>query len=419
MQALLYGLGIGFSMHVAPVYIAEIAPKGARGAFVAAHEVAVVLGISLGFFCSFVTAGIGIHGWRLSFLPCGVFALVMQIGIAFVPQSPRYLVLNAVRAGGILGAQDRPMNQAREALKFFRGVSLYQDIEGEIQEIYQDCSEVFDPSAFVVHRVARVTDVLTYKAPLLIGCGMVFCQQVTGQPSVLFFATDIFKDAGLGNWAPFSSVLVGLVKLIATLFAVRHVDRFGRRVLLFLGIGMMVIALGTLSLAFLFRQCRDPAQSVKTCDMDNAGLPQEWALATVAGLMLYACGFQIGFGTISRLLLSEVFPLNVRGAAISIAVLFNLAINVTMNLTQEVLLMTLSPSGLFFGYACLSLLSILFVWQAVPETLGKSLEQITGDLTGRAQEEQVHEQERYLYNPQCGQSITSVSTVDTLSGVSA
>lgn len=404
-----YGLGIGFSMHVAPVYIAEIAPKGTRGAYVSATEIAVVLGIFLGFSASFALSGISMYGWRFSVLVSGVFAVIMQIGIAFIPQSPRFLVLMAVRAGGILGAQDRPMNEAREAMKFFRQVDTYRDIEDEVQEIFEDCSEVYWHSATVVRRVAIVRDAFSYKRPLLIGCGIVFLQQITGQPSVLYFATDIFKDAGFGTWAPFTSVLVGFVKLVATLFSVRFVDRCGRRMLLLLGTVMMAVALAALGTAFLFQECQVPGRSIKECDEGQVRLPHAWAITTAGASMLYVSGYQVGFGTISTLLLSEVFPLNVRGAAISIAVLVNLVTNITMTLTVEVLLYALTPSGLFFAFCGLTLASIIFVWNVIPDTMGKSLEQIAGDMTGREEEQQ-----QSFLDPQCIRSIASVSTVDTL-----
>merc|ERR1719440_213433 len=135
------------------------------------------------------------------------------------------------------------MNEAREAMKFFRRVDSYRDCEDEVQEVYEDCSELHYYSATIARRILIVRDTFSYERALMISCGLVFLQQVTGQPSVLYFATDIFEDAGLGTWAPFSSASVGFVKLIATLFTVRQVDRCGRRFHLFIGIAMMVFAL--------------------------------------------------------------------------------------------------------------------------------------------------------------------------------
>merc|ERR1719247_1144220 len=98
-------------------------------------------------------------------------------------------------------------------------------------------------------------DTFRYPRPLKIGCGLVFLQQITGQPSVLYFATNIFKSAGFGSAAALSSVGVGLVKLLATLFTVWRVDQYGRRLLLFVGISMIAVALALIGTAFCFREC--------------------------------------------------------------------------------------------------------------------------------------------------------------------
>lgn len=245
-----------------------------------------------------------------------------------------------------------------------------------------------------------------------------FLQQITGQPSVLYFATDIFKDAGFGTWASLPAVGVGFVKLLATLFTVTRVDKCGRRTLLFFGITMMAVALAALGTAFLFQTCRTPGKSIQECDETDVRLPQEWGLATFVALMLYVSGYQVGFGPITRLLISEVFPLNVRGSSFSIVVVLNFVTYITMTLTQEVLLEALTPSGVFFGYCALCLVSILFVWAVVPETSGKSLEQIEGELTGRYEgdyeADEIVSCDRMLIDPSCTRSITSISTTDTV-----
>merc|ERR1712113_66341 len=119
---------------------------------------------------------------------------------------------------------------------------------------------------------ARWNDAFNYPRPLLIGCGIVFLQQVTGQPSVLYFATNIFKSAGFGNGAALSSTGVGLVKLLATLVTVWRVDRYGRRLLLFVGIGMMAVALAILAIAFLYQTCSTPGISLDACAEDQKTL---------------------------------------------------------------------------------------------------------------------------------------------------
>jgi MFS family permease len=200
---------------------------------------------------------------------------------------------------------------------------------------------------------------------------------------VLYFATNIFKGAGFQSSAALSSVGVGFVKLVATLFTVFRVDRYGRRILLLSGIAMMAVALLVLGTAFLFRECAVPVARMEDCRQDDVRLPQGWAICTVAALMLYVSGYQVGFGPISWLMISEIFPLNVRGAALSTAAVVNFSSNITMTLCQTALMSALTPAGLFYAYLVLSVVSFGFVKVVVPETKGKTLEEIEVLMTGK------------------------------------
>merc|ERR1712217_276687 len=262
------------------------------------------------------------------------------------------------------------------ALQFFRRASSPEDVDTELDTLRGEIA------ASMGSEMVKWTDAFRYPKPLVIGCGLVFLQQVTGQPSVLYFATNIFKSAGFGTAAALSSVGVGLVKLLATLVTVWRVDQYGRRLLLFVGIGMMTVALAIIATAFLFRECTTPGVDVTNCDQDKIGLPQAWALTTVGGLMLYVSGYQVGFGPIAWLMISEVFPLKVRGAALSLAAVVNFSSNITMTLTSEVLQAACTPAGVFFGYLVLSIVSLGFVQFVVPETKGRTLEEIETMLSG-------------------------------------
>jgi|ERR1711971_260372 len=208
---------------------------------------------------------------------------------------------------------------------------------------------------------ARCVETFKHKRPLVIGWGLVFLQQVTGQPAVLYFATAIFEGAGFKGSAALSSVGVGFVKLLATLFTVWRVDKFGRRQLLLWGITLMILALALLTTGFLFRECDVANTSISDCPQDKVSLPRAWALCTVAALMLYVSGYQVGFGPISWLMISEIFPLNVRGAALSTAAMVNFSSNIAMTLCQTFLMNALTPSGLFAAYFILSIFSFVFV----------------------------------------------------------
>lgn len=363
---LVYGLGIGFCMHAAPVYIAEIAPASVRGTLVSAKEMVITLGIFLGFAAGAIFAPMEQSGWRFMMIIAAVFACLVEVGIVFIPNSPRWLVLRSLRTSSLLEVDEALASEAKEALAFFRGATA-AEIEEEFNVMLSDAR---DSSAGATSSPGCL-ETLRYPKPLIIGCGLVFFQQVTGQPSVLIFATDIFKSAGFAGAAALSSVGVGLVKLLATSFTAFKVDQYGRRQLLLWGIAGMILALALLGTAFTFRHV----------DHGEASIPRGWAIVTVVALMIYVSAYQVGFGPISWLMISEIFPLGVRGSALSTAAMVNFGSNILMTLCQTALMTALTPAGAFFLYMAFAVVSIVFVAAMVPETKGKTLEQIEAEMT--------------------------------------
>lgn len=374
---LVFGIGVGFAMHAAPLYIAETTPASKRGTFVGAKEAMIVLGIFLGFASNLALGELN-QGWRYMLGVVTLLAAAMGGGISFLPRSPRWLALQAqAQTDDLLGTKRAALQQeALEAVRFFRTGDTDQCVRAEVTCILEDVQAAAQGPQNVTWTAA-----FAFPKPLAIGCGIVFLQQVTGQPSVLYFSDSIFKAAGFGNVAALSSTGVGAVKLIATLVTVWRVDDYGRRPLLLIGISTMLVALIIVALGFLNRECK--TGPIETCALDDITLPTGWAYAVVGALMAYVSGYQIGFGPIAWLLISEVFPLNVRGAAMSIAVMVNFGSNVLVTATLDTMLSALTPPGVFFLYAVMSLISLLFVYFGIPETRGKTLEEIEAQLTGR------------------------------------
>lgn len=362
---LIYGFGIGFAVHAAPMFIAEIAPADLRGMLVSSKEGVIVLGMVFGFLAGACFEQIEVYGWRWMAALNAVFALIQLIGINFLPDSPRWLVL---RYHG-------DPEKAQEALAFFR---QSEDVGSELKAIQDETMPASERSK-TGHDICAA---FAYPRPLTIACGLVFLQQVTGQPSVLYYATNIFKSAGFASgFAALSSVAIGVVKLIATLFSVALVERNGRRFLLFVGIGMMTIALLTISFSMQHRYCNIPGKehvriTATSCPPEHIRMPHGAAITMLVALMVYVSGYQVGFGPIAWLMVSEVFPLNVRGSAISVAAMVNFTFNILVTLCQEVLTAALQPQGVFLLYFFLALLSLVFVYGIVPETKGKTLEEI-------------------------------------------
>jgi len=310
-------------------------------------------------------------------------ALIMLIGVSFIPESPRFLVLQLIRMGSGKAYEEIQVKTIT-ALQFFKQASA-QEVEQEFEALMQDAKAslgvdlIGSEQQVLLGGAGTFKEMLAafnYPRPLLVGCGLVFLQQITGQPSILYFATNIFKDAGFKSSAAQQSVIVGLVKLFATLFTVWRVERWGRRILLLIGISIMAIALVMLATSFLFWVCSDPNVSADQCKRSDMTLPRGWADTTLIGLLLYVIGYQVGFGPIAWLLISEIFPLNVRGSALSVATFVNFGSNIAVTLFQPLLMDAITPAGLFFIFLGLAIVSIAFVAILVPETKGLSLEEI-------------------------------------------
>ena len=256
------------------------------------------------------------------------------------------------------------VEEARDALGFFR---KQQHVEDEFNAMNTEaqCSE---------RTVAAGTlDCFNYTKSLMVGWGIVYLQQITGQPTVLYFTTTIFRSTGLGtSSAALSSVGVAAVKVFAMIFAVTRVDEFGRRTLLFLGISIMIVAYFIMAVAFLFQECSDASVAHTACT--DFVLPQGWAFVIIFALMLCVSGYQVGFGPVA-------WPQRVRDPAVSTAAISNFTWNFLMTSAEPTLESVLLPSGMFAAFMLLSALALLFVKNVVPETKGKTLEEIEAMLT--------------------------------------
>ncbi|KAH6766031.1 Major facilitator superfamily protein [Perilla frutescens var. hirtella] len=353
----LYGLGIGMAMHGAPLYIAETCPSQIRGTLISLKELFIVLGILLGYFVgSFEISAVG--GWRYMYGVSAPIALVMGLGMWSLPPSPRWLLLRAVQGKGPLqeykekailalsklrgrSTDDKTSEkQIEETLVSLKTTYADQDSEGSFFEIFQGSSL----KAFII------------------GGGLVLFQQITGQPSVLYYAGPILQSAGFSAAADAAklSVVVGVFKLLMTGVAVLKVDDLGRRPLLIGGVGGLAISLLLLTAYFKFL----------------GGYP----LVAVAALLLYVGCYQISFGPISWLMVSEIFPLRTRGKGISLAVLTNFGSNALVTFAFSPLKELLGAENLFLLFGAIAVLALVFVVVYVPETKGLSLEEIESQI---------------------------------------
>ena len=345
---LIYGLGIGTAMHVAPLYIAETAPNNLRGTLVSLKEAAIVGGIVVGYLAGAIFGESG--SWRgvfESFLPLEV---MMLIGAFIVPESPRWLSLR--------GRNDDAMDALTSGLGLSNEEAMLQ-IDAMTKATMASAKDT-DGTDSVIDNLKEILDSKYNRRALLIGVGLVLLQQLSGQPSVLYFANRIFENAGLGFEA---AVGVGVFKLLMTLVSAKLVENpnWGRKQLLLYGNAGITASLLGLS-------------AIYTLGASSPDGPNQAAIITC--ILLFVGGYQIGFGPITWLILSEIFPLRIRSAAVSTGTLANFGSNLLVALLFESEREQLGEGLLFFQFAVIAAAATVFTSQYVFETRGLSLEEI-------------------------------------------
>jgi sugar porter (SP) family MFS transporter len=333
------GGAIGLASAACPVYISEVAPPEFRGRLVTLFQLAVTIGILVAYLVGLALAGA--KDWRLMLALGATPALVLGIGMWYMPQSPRWLVM--------IGEPD----EARSTLRYLRGKGHEEALEDELQEIRASLTQQAGGYRELLHPVVR--------AALIVGVGLAILQQITGINTVIYYAPKIVQEAGIGSdsSAILASVGVGVVNVGFTVFSFWLLNRFGRRGLLMAGVGGMVIALAGLGLSF-----------------EISGSSDVKVVLAVLCLMVFVASFAISLGPIFWLLNAEIYPLRLRSKAAGIGTMANWLFNFIVSLTFLTLLVALGQSGTFFLYAGIGVLTLIFVYFLVPETKGKTLEDI-------------------------------------------
>jgi MFS transporter, SP family, galactose:H+ symporter len=332
------GLGIGLASAAVPVYISEVSPANARGWQVSLFQLAITVGILAAYIVDYAFAAI--QGWRWMFGLAVVPATIFGFGMLFLPESPRWLARR--------GHHDK----ARATLMRIRGTS---DVSAELEEI--------DRSLTHATERGRLSDLLapSIRPALLVGIGLAVFQQVTGINTVIYYAPLIIQSAGISSasGAILATAGIGLVNVLMTIVAMWLIDRMGRRPLLLVGIAGMAITLGLLGLAF---------------HMSGKSVALVWL--AVISMMVYVGSFAISLGPIFWLLISEIYPLKIRNSAEGLSAAFNWGSNLLVSLTFLTLLQMIGPTRTFWLYGLLAVAAWIFSYFRVPETKGRTLEQI-------------------------------------------
>jgi sugar porter (SP) family MFS transporter len=333
---LLGGVGIGIASILSPLYIAEISPPKIRGRLVALQQLAIVSGILAAFFTNSLVLSTALSDpmkWRWMF-GIGAFpALIFWLLLLPVPESPRWLTQNgqADKARGILVRivgdveADREMSQISEVINQEEGTF----------------GELFKPGL---------------RKAMVIGVLLAVFQQITGINAIMYFAPEIFKQAGSGAAAAFNdTVWIGLNNVVFTLISMTLVDRFGRKPLLVWGSASMGIALLFIGYAF------------------HTGIQ---GIGLLALILAYVASFSVSMGVVVWVMISEIFPTRTRGRAMSLAIVVLWGACYLVSQTFLVMVETLGSAKTFWIYAAMCAVTIVFTVLFVPETKGRSLEEI-------------------------------------------
>jgi sugar porter (SP) family MFS transporter len=324
---------------VVPMYIGEAAPPESRGSLVSFNQLALSTGILLSYLVDYVLSGSG--DWRLMFGVACVPAALLFLGMLFQPESPVWLVTRGRTA------------EARRVLGRLRPPDVVDD---ELASMMSVVGRERTPARELLRPGLRPA--------LVLGLLLAVFQQVTGINTVIYYAPTLLSGVGLGSSAALlANVASGVVNVAMTMVAIRLLDRVGRRTLLITGSCGMAVALLTIALTFL---------------AGGSGLSGPAALVAIAALLGYIGSFAIGLGPVFWLLISEIYPADVRASAMSAAASANWAANFVVTISFLTLLNTITDAGTFLLFAFLTLVAIAYFWRRVPETRGLRLEDISG-----------------------------------------
>ncbi len=329
------GIGVGLASAVCPMYIGEIAPADIRGKLVSLNQFAIIFGMLVVYFVNWgISEGQTIEwineiGWRRMFLSEAIPASIFTILMFFMPETPRYLALQ------------QKDEKALSILSRINGLERGKEILSEIKSTVESTSKA---------------KLYSYgKVVIIVGILLSVFQQFVGINVALYYAPRIFESMGAAKDASMlQTIIMGLVNVVFTVVAILTVDRWGRKPLLITGsIGM---AIGMIAISILAFQ-------------------NIIGISTLVFIIIYTASFMMSWGPICWVLISEIFPNKIRSQAIAIAVAAQWAANFFISSTYPPM-MEFSSGGTYLFYGVMSVLSALFVWKMVPETKGKTLEEM-------------------------------------------
>lgn len=409
--------GLAFaSLGIAPLYIAEIAPHAKRGFLVSFNQFNIMIGFSAAYFANYFVLqlsqsasgwasalGVGQHTWRwmlgLEILPATVWFLLLLC----VPETPRWLAING---------------RIRQARKVLEQIRPLEQVEQTLNRISESSSKTGQSL------MGRLKEVVSPKLrlPITIGIVVGVFQQVTGINAVYFYAPTIFEQSGVGTNAAFAqATLIGITNVVFTVLAMLLIDRTGRKPLLVIGLAGIIVSMSLAGYGFSQASYRLTEESIATLPVDinrdalgslvNRSFDDDLAFKSaaanalgenslrnhqakllqaaidvdprviLAGILGFVASFALSLGPVMWVLFSEIFPNRVRGVALGVTSVFNSASSFAVQFLFPWQISNLGSAMTFFIYALLGLIGLLLILWILPETKGKSLEVLEGELT--------------------------------------
>lgn len=345
------GLAVGMASFTAPLYLSEISPQSVRGGMISMYQLMITIGIVVAFlsntyFASYAEIGGQIGGhWRIMLGIIAIPAAIMFTGVFFLPESPRWLVLNGLRE---------------------RAVGVFQKMHLDDAEIASEIAEIEDSLKVKDNGLQLFLTNANFRRAIFLGVGLQIIQQLTGINVVMYYAPRIFDLAGFDSTLQqmWGTVIVGMTNVLATFIAIAFVDRLGRKPIMYAGFVTMGLAMLTVGTLF------------------NVGVDKhpELAYPAIGALLVFIIGFAMSAGPIIWVLCSEIYPLSGRDFGVTCSTGTNWIANAIVGQTFLTMLTAFGPGNTFLLYGGVNAVFILIFLLFVPETKGVSLEQIERNL---------------------------------------
>ncbi len=338
---MILGLAIGMVNFVIPLYLSELSPQKVRGMLVSLYQLAITAGILFSYLINRIFA-LSEYNWRWMLGAGLIPALILLIGISFLGDTPRWLISK---------------KREDEAKEIFKKIEPNEDADKHIEEIKSTL-----PKAVKASQKKKKVFESWMLIPVSVGIIIMFIQICTGINTIIYYTATIFKAAGFTDTigALYATIGVGFVNFVMTFVAIFFTDKIGRKPLLYAGLSGMTISLFALGASFYFK--------------NTLGLDLKWV--SVGSIVTFIACFAFSLGPIAWILISEIMPLKIRGTAMSIATMSNFAFNFIIALIFPTLLETIGEAYTFWIFGFVGIFSLFYTYYYIPETKGRSLEQI-------------------------------------------